>query len=73
MVCGNGLSVIHVCSIQYARVWPKSDGFLIFIFFLLFIISIIAHGFLVRYMQIKVLYVYVVFLLLLTYCISTSF
>jgi ATP-binding cassette subfamily A (ABC1) protein 3 len=30
---------------KYAGVWPRSDGFLIFIFFLLYIISIIAYGF----------------------------
>ena len=36
---------------QYAGVWPNSDGFLIFIFFLLYIITIIAHGFLIRYLR----------------------
>ena len=34
---------------QYAGVWPRSDGFLIFIFFLLYITSIIAYGFFIRY------------------------
>ena len=34
--------------LQYGRIWPRSDGFLILIFFLLFVISIIAFGFLVR-------------------------
>ena len=36
--------------LQYAGVWPKSDIFLLLLFFFLYIISIIAFGFLLRYM-----------------------
>ncbi|CAI8011248.1 ATP-binding cassette sub-family A member 3 [Geodia barretti] len=37
--------VAYTILFKYAGVWPRSDGFLIFIFFLLYITSIIAYGF----------------------------